>query len=168
MTQVMLPALHQAADTAHDAPIVMIGSIGGRVAGPVLGAYCAAKHGLAGMTGSLRADLAAFGITVVLIEPGAIATPIWRSHPELGDDVAHDRPELRARSAPQLDGARAMAKNGLTKGLAPDVAARVIADALTKTDPSPRQLVGPDAKIMAALIRLLPFRAIYRITAARR
>jgi NAD(P)-dependent dehydrogenase (short-subunit alcohol dehydrogenase family) len=77
VTQVMLPALRHSAETTGDARIIMIGSIGGRIAGPMLGAYSAAKHGLVGLSGSLRAELAPSKIKVMLIEPGAIATPIW-------------------------------------------------------------------------------------------
>jgi NAD(P)-dependent dehydrogenase (short-subunit alcohol dehydrogenase family) len=77
VTQVMLPALHRSADEIADARIIMIGSIGGRLSGPMLGGYGAAKHGLAGLSSSLRAELAPFKIKVLLIEPGAIATPIW-------------------------------------------------------------------------------------------
>ena len=77
VTQVMLPALRHSAEAVGDARIIMIGSIGGRIAGPMLGAYSAAKHGLAGLSGSLRAELVPSKIKVVLIEPGAIATPIW-------------------------------------------------------------------------------------------
>ena len=54
MTQVMLPALFAAAEQNGDARIVMIGSVGGRIAGPLLGAYSAAKHGLVGRPSSRR------------------------------------------------------------------------------------------------------------------
>jgi len=57
VTQVMLPALHRSAEET-DARIIMIGSIGGRLSGPMLGGYGAAKHGLVGLSSSLRAELA--------------------------------------------------------------------------------------------------------------
>jgi NAD(P)-dependent dehydrogenase (short-subunit alcohol dehydrogenase family) len=69
VTQVMLPALHRSAEAIDDARIIMIGSIGGRLSGPMLGGYGAAKHGLVGLSSSLRAELAPFKIKVVLIEP---------------------------------------------------------------------------------------------------
>ena len=46
----MLPALRRSAEADGDARIIMIGSIGGRIAGPMLGAYSAAKHGLVGLS----------------------------------------------------------------------------------------------------------------------
>src|SRR5439155_1196347 len=81
---------------------VMIGSIGGRIAGPILGAYQAAKHGLVGLTGALRAELVPAGIKVLLLEPGAIATPIWQRGLAAGDEIEAGRQEEFARYGPQL------------------------------------------------------------------
>jgi NAD(P)-dependent dehydrogenase (short-subunit alcohol dehydrogenase family) len=168
MTQVMLPALFAAAEQTGDARIVMIGSVGGRIAGPILGPYSAAKHGLVGLSGSLRAELAPSKIKVVLIEPGAIATPIWKRGATAGDALRDADPTAYARYAHQLEGAQAMSDRGSAKGLPPEVPARVIAAALTSPNPAPRQSVGRDAKIIGVAVRLLPYRLVYRLTAARR
>jgi NAD(P)-dependent dehydrogenase (short-subunit alcohol dehydrogenase family) len=168
MTQVMLPALFASAEQFGAARIVMIGSIGGRIAGPILGPYHASKHGLVGMTGTLRAELAPSKIKVMLIEPGAIATPIWQRGSAAGDRLAKEHPEANARYAQQLKGAAEMARRGATRGLPPDVPAKIIAEALTVARPKPRQTVGRDAKLVAAMVRLLPFRLLYRLTDARR
>lgn len=164
VTQAMLPALRQ----ERDARIVLIGSIGGRIAGPIIGAYQAAKHGLAGLAGSLRAELAPSGIRVILIEPGAIRTPIWdRSLAASEEVVAGLPPEGAERYERQIEAAEAMARNGAARGLPPERAAHVIVRALTARNPRPRQLVGRDAQVAAFLVRVLPHRVLYRLTAAR-
>ena len=56
--------------------IVNISSVGGKMGAPFLGAYAASKHGLEGMSESLRRELMLYGIEVVLIEPGYVNTPI--------------------------------------------------------------------------------------------
>lgn len=56
--------------------IVNISSVGGRMAPPFLGAYAASKHGLEGMSESLRRELMLYGIDVIVIEPGYVNTPI--------------------------------------------------------------------------------------------
>ncbi len=56
--------------------IVNISSVGGKIGGPFLGAYAASKHGLEGMSESLRRELMLYGIDVVLVEPGYTNTPI--------------------------------------------------------------------------------------------
>jgi NAD(P)-dependent dehydrogenase (short-subunit alcohol dehydrogenase family) len=166
VTQVMLPALLAQSARGGEARIVMIGSIGGRVARPVLGAYSAAKHGLVGMTGSLRAELAPAGIRVLLIEPGAIATPIWSRGSAAGEQVVAP-PETLQRYESMLAATREMARNGAARGLPPAAVAAVIRDALTERNPPPRQVVGRDAKAMAAMVRLLPNRLLYRLLRAR-
>ncbi len=169
VTQAMLPALRAAAERDGDARIVMMGSIGGRIAGPMLGPYHAAKFGLVGLTGALHAELAPSGIRVVLVEPGAIATPIWTRGIEAGDTVTDALPEeARRRYRAQIDAAVANARRSAVQGLPPVRVADVVARALTVPNPRPRQLVGRDATIAATLVRVLGHRAIARVTAARR
>ena len=56
--------------------IVNISSVGGKMAAPFLGAYAASKHGLEGMSESLRRELMFYGIDVIFIRPGYVNTPI--------------------------------------------------------------------------------------------
>jgi NAD(P)-dependent dehydrogenase (short-subunit alcohol dehydrogenase family) len=165
VTQAMLPALRQAGE---DARIVMVGSIGGRVAGPMLGAYHASKFGLAGLTDSLRAELAPDGIRVILVEPGAIATPIWTRGAAAADEVMAGFPPEARHYTGQIEAARENATKAAARGLPPERAARVIVRALTDRNPRPRQLVGRDALVAAAIARVLPYRVLYRMLAARR
>lgn len=168
MTQVMLPALFASAEQTGNARIVMVGSIGGRIAGPILGPYAAAKHGLVGLTGSLRAELAPSGVTVVLVEPGSIATPIWDRGRAAGDLVTAQHPERALRYADQIRRAGEMSRRGIERGLSPTVPAQVIRRALTAQRPKLRQTVGRDAAVIGTLVRLLPFPIVYRLTNARR
>ena len=168
VTQVMLPALHRSAEQIGDARIIMIGSIGGRLSGPILGGYGAAKHGLVGLSSSLRAELAPFNIKVLLIEPGAIATPIWDRGRAAGNELQSRDPEINARYADQIEASTKMAKRLAESGLDPSVPAKIILDALQNKNPPPRQVVGREAKVIAAMVRVLPFRTLYRLTAARR
>lgn len=168
VTQVMLPALHRSADEVGDARIIMIGSISGRLSGPMLGGYGAAKHGLAGLSSSLRAELAPFKIKVLLIEPGAIATPIWDRGRAAADHVQSQNPDISARYSDQIQAAAKMADRLAGSGLDASVAAKVILEALQDDNPPPRQVVGREAKVIAALARLLPYRVLYSLTARAR
>ena len=168
VTQVMLPALHRSAEQIGDARIIMIGSIGGRLSGPILGGYGAAKHGLVGLSSSLRAELAPFNIKVLLIEPGAIATPIWDRGRAAGDELQSRDSEINARYADQIEAATKMAKRLAESGPGPSVPAKIILDALHSKNPPPRQVVRREAKHMAAMVRVLPFRTLYRLIGARR
>lgn len=57
--------------------IVMISSVGGQNGAPFVGPYAASKFALEGYSQSLRRELMLYGVDVIVIGPGAIATPIW-------------------------------------------------------------------------------------------
>ena len=78
VTQAMAPLLG-ADRTRKGAPgrIVMISSVGGKNALPFAGPYAASKFALEGLSESLRRELMLFGIDVIVVAPGSVATPIW-------------------------------------------------------------------------------------------
>ncbi|MEM7159108.1 MAG: SDR family oxidoreductase [Myxococcota bacterium] len=57
--------------------IVNISSVAGRISAPFVGAYSASKHAVEALSDSLRRELMIYGVDVVVIQPGAIKTPIW-------------------------------------------------------------------------------------------
>jgi NAD(P)-dependent dehydrogenase (short-subunit alcohol dehydrogenase family) len=57
--------------------MVNMSSVLGRMVGPLLGPYSASKFALEAMSDALRRELAVYGVAVIVIEPGMIATPIW-------------------------------------------------------------------------------------------
>jgi NAD(P)-dependent dehydrogenase (short-subunit alcohol dehydrogenase family) len=73
----------------------------------------------------------------------------------------------RARYRHQMDVALANARRSEQRALPADRAVAVVLRSLTDRDPRPRRVVGRDAQVAAALVRLLPHRALYRLTAAR-
>ncbi|MFG1646162.1 SDR family NAD(P)-dependent oxidoreductase [Amycolatopsis sp. NPDC049252] len=164
VTRVMLPALR----VAETPRVVTVGSIGGRVAGPMIGPYHTSKFALVGLTDSLRAELAPEGIDVVLVEPGAVATAIWPRAREAAEEVRAALPEAGlVRYGAQLASAERSAARSARTGVPPRRAAQVVVRALTARRPAPRYLVGTDARV-AAVLASLPFRLRYRLTAAKR
>ena len=162
VVQAVLPALRRTRGR-----VVVVGSIGDRIATPMLGAYSASKFGLLGLTDSLRAELAPSGVRVVLIEPGVISTRIWSSGRLRGEELLAAAPPEAARLyQSQIDRIRADADRAERRGLPPSTVAGVIATAMTSGNPRPRYLVGRDAQV-AALVARLPDRLRYLLTAAK-
>jgi SDR family mycofactocin-dependent oxidoreductase len=62
---------------------VAVSSAGGTVGLPLLGAYCAAKHGVVGLVRSLAADLGPHGITANAVCPGSTETPMLKATADL-------------------------------------------------------------------------------------
>src|SRR5438477_8562922 len=78
VTQAFAPLLGADRErTGAPGRIVMISSVGGKNALPFVGPYAASKFALEGLSESLRRELMVFGIDVIVVAPGAVATPIW-------------------------------------------------------------------------------------------
>jgi len=150
--QALLPSIRQAKGR-----IINISSIGGRLAGPMLGPYHASKFAMEGLTDSLRQELAPWGIKVVSIEPGAIATPIWETSANTADRILTQMPaQAQNYYGKGMAGARAFAAQASKIGLPAERVAEVIERALTAAKPRTRYPVGTDAKIGTRFIAFLP------------
>ena len=160
VTQAFLPALRRARGR-----VVMVSSIGGRVALPLVGAYNASKFGLEGLSDSLRRELRQHGVDVILIEPGGVKTPIWNKAEKLADDMLEDvPPEAERLYGKMIAAVRAGTKQIATdSGSEPGEVAEAIAEALTASRPRTRYLVGSDAKMRARMARVLPDRVMDRL-----
>ena len=55
----------------------MISSTGGRRGFPFHGPYAASKFAVEGLSERLRREAMLYGIDVIIVAPGPIATPIW-------------------------------------------------------------------------------------------
>jgi len=70
LTQLLLPAMR----AKGAGKIINLSSMGGRIYTPLGAWYHATKHAVEGWSDCLRLELAPFGINVVVVEPGVIAT----------------------------------------------------------------------------------------------
>jgi len=155
VTQAMLPAVLNARGR-----IVNMSSISGRVALPLLGTYAASKFALEAMTDALRREIETHGVYVVSVEPGGIVTPIWDKGIARSERVLEDMPaEVRRRYERLFAAVRREADRRARDGLPPEAVAEVVGRALTARRPRTRYVVGRDARVRAALVRLLPDRA---------
>jgi 3-hydroxybutyrate dehydrogenase len=59
--------------------VINVGSVGSKVGLPLLTDYCAAKHGLIGLTRALALEIAPKGVTVNAICPGYVDTELARA-----------------------------------------------------------------------------------------
>jgi NAD(P)-dependent dehydrogenase (short-subunit alcohol dehydrogenase family) len=152
----MLPAIRTARGR-----VVMVSSMGGRVALPITGAYHAAKFGLEGMGDSLRQELAPWGIRVVLIEPGSIDTPIWSSGEDDAERIFENAsPRLRELYGATVERYRQVVRDTAERGIPADKVAARIEHALEARRPRSRYLIGLDAQVMARLKPFLPTPAL--------
>ncbi len=160
VTQAMLPLIRSARGR-----IAFVSSIGGRIAFPLTGAYHAAKFGVEAVGDVFRQELRRWGISVSVIEPGSIDTPIWESGERAADEIGGDlqaREELYGKAIATY---RKVTKKLAERGIEPDEVAEVIEHALSASRPRTRYLVGLDAKTQARIKPLIPTRIWDRIVA---
>ena len=134
--------------------IVMISSVGGKNANPFLGPYNASKFGLEGMSESLRRELMLFGIDVIVVGPGAVATPIWDKAEQV--DVTQYANTPYAESLGKVRDY--MISNG-KKGFPPEKLGEVVHTALTTAKPKTRYTVTPEP-LQNFLMLTLPKRTV--------
>ena len=122
------------------------------------------KWGLEAIGDAMRIELKPWGIDVVIVEPGAIATPFWQK----GQDTANELegkmdPEVRDLYGEQIEKVRGAARKSEAEGIPPERVAEVVAEALTADRPKTRYLVGRDAKLNARIRKIVPDRVFDRL-----
>jgi NAD(P)-dependent dehydrogenase (short-subunit alcohol dehydrogenase family) len=135
LTRLVLPTMRAQGGGA----IVQMSSVGGQVTAPGFGAYCATKFALEGLSETLRAEVEPFGIHVVIVEPGAFRTGLFRPGAAYFSD---EMPEYADTVGPT----RAYVRDGhLEQPGDPVKAAAAIITALDADEPPLRLVLGQDA-----------------------
>jgi len=147
VTRTALPLMRQ----GSGGRIVMVGSISGHVGIPALSPYCASKHALEGIAEALRLELAPFGISVSIVDPGAYRTPIW-----LKSMAAIAPPEPASPYAGLYDKIKPEFDKSASTMRDPERVADVIVQALTDKRPKLRYLPGWHERVMIGAKRFLP------------
>lgn len=138
---------------------VIVGSVGGRLASPLLAPYSASKHAIEALAEALRHELRDWGIATVVVEPGAVATPIWDKGRDQATRLERELPpEAIDRYRRFIEVVRRAIDQQEKAGVDPDKVAQVIERALVAPRPKARYLVGVDAHVQAALARFMPDR----------
>jgi NAD(P)-dependent dehydrogenase (short-subunit alcohol dehydrogenase family) len=154
VTQALLPLLRQARGR-----IVNMGSIAGRSTIPMMGPYSASKHALEALTDALRLELYPWGIEVSIVEPGAIATPIWDKSLKTSLDIEGEIPvEGKRLYDPAARRIRDAVGRAADRAIPAEAVVRAVLHALTAERPKTRYLIGGDAKVRALMLRWLPDR----------
>lgn len=122
--------------------IVNVSSVFGLIGVPGQGAYCAAKFAVRGFTETLRQEMHGSGVHIGCVHPGGIKTNIAKSARVVELPAGAESAEAIARRFEDV--ARTT----------PAQAAATIIRGIEKR--STRILIGPDARVISGLARLLP------------
>ncbi len=155
VSQQFLPLLR-----ASRGRIVNISSGIANVAPPYLGAYAAAQFAKEGLSDALRRELRPLGVSVSVIQPGVVFTPIWGKMRRSADEILAAAPAevvktYRERFIESLNMSAGLAQ--ASKTTTSDYA-HAVAAALAAKHPKTRYRVGVDSWGSALARRVVPDR----------
>lgn len=129
--------------------IMVIGSLAGKIAMPYMSPYACTKFALEGFCDSLRRELNPFGVKTILIEPSAVATPIWSK--ALKQDISFvDQKYMKSLSKFQEN----FIESG-NQGMDTEKASKIITDKLFIKKPKARYLISQN-NFITRILTLLP------------
>lgn len=141
VTKAFLPMLRKSRGR-----IVNTGSVFGITAFPGTSAYAASKFAVEAISEVLRVELRSFGISVSVLEPGAIATELWKKGTAQTEElIANANPDTYKLYAPLMQTARKIIET--QKYLPPEAVAECVYHAFTARKPKNHYAVGMDAKL---------------------
>ena len=157
MTKAVLPTMRK----QGSGKIINTSSIGGRMHMPVLASwYHASKFALEGWSDALRMELEPFGIDVVLLEPGGVAT-------EFVDVLS--KPMMEKANGTAYEELTRKVANGLIKAnnsknmSSTSVVSDAIVSIVHARKPKTRYVVGKNAKLILSMRRYLNDRTYDRV-----
>jgi NAD(P)-dependent dehydrogenase (short-subunit alcohol dehydrogenase family) len=158
VTRTFLPRMRE----RRSGRIVNVSSVVGRVTFPGMGVYSATKYALEALSDALRMELALFGVSVVLIEPGFVKTDISEgsTRQAAGFTVAVEGYEDLIRKSSEF-----VAEQVAENSIPPENVARLIADVALTSRPRARYVLPVSGKVLVSVLTRLPDRVADRIKA---
>jgi len=155
LTQLVIPIMR----AQQNGYIVNVSSVAGRIARPLSSVYDATKHAIEAISDSLRAELAPFGIRVIVIEPGFIKTEfsdVSRTESaQFGNDDGFYS-ELMKTASSKGERFRHLAKQ-------PELIAALVSSVVRNPNPRYRYAAPGFARLVLWLKRMLPERLFQKM-----
>ena len=147
VTRALFPVLRRARGL-----VVNIGSVSGVLVTPFAGAYCASKAAVHALSDALRMELAPFGIRVMEVQPGAIASSFAKN-------AGHEAEQLISEQSPWWplrEGIRARAKASQDNPTPAHEFAAALLKAVQQPKPPRLLRLGNGSRALPMMAGLLP------------
>ena len=148
MTRAFLPLMRE----QGRGRVVNVGSVGGRVTFPLMGAYNATKYAVESLSDALRNEVAQFGISVSIVEPGPIRTEFNERAMATIDRSRFDGSPYASVVA-RADEIQAKFES---QSAGPEVTTKAILHAALANRPRVRYVVPFSSKLLIAFAAILP------------
>ncbi len=154
VTQAALPLLRRTRGR-----VVFMSSVSGQIASPLVGPYASSKFALEALADSLRMELAPFGISVCVVQPGNVRTPIWQKGRSEKDEIAARMPAGAAQYyGPAIEALVRLTEHEERTGIEPGKVAQTVLTALRAANPRARYAVGNPPSWQRRIAASLPER----------
>jgi Short-chain dehydrogenases of various substrate specificities len=148
LTRALLPQMRE----RGSGRILNLSSVAGQMSMPFSGVYSATKFAVEALSDALRVEVAPFGIKVIVIEPGPVATEFGRVAEETFAAVVNPNGPYKAI----LDKAAELASSFHKMAWPVEKVVEPILRAMTDPHPSDRYTAFTGGKLALGLMRLLP------------
>ncbi len=157
-TQAFAPLLGAASGfSGQPGRIVNISSVAGKVVTPLAGAYGASKFAVEAVSDALRREFLIYGVDVILIEPGPVATAIWGKNEQV-DFSIYDNTVYAGAISKML-----VYLESVTASAIPlEKVGQLVLSVLTTPSPKVRYVITPSL-LQHYVTRYLPARIVDRI-----
>jgi NAD(P)-dependent dehydrogenase (short-subunit alcohol dehydrogenase family) len=142
--------------------IINITSMAGVRAAPFFGPYSASKHALEAISGSLRQELMLYGVDVIIIGPGAVATPIWNKAEQV-DISQYDNTDYKQSYKKMNDFMSVMGPQGIPV----EKVGELVHHTITTSKPKVRYAIAPNMLTDWIIPQNLPKRVLDNIIAGK-
>ncbi|MEN5199226.1 SDR family oxidoreductase [Pseudomonas wadenswilerensis] len=154
VTRALFPALRQ-----NKGLVVNIGSVSGVLVTPFAGAYCASKAAVHALSEALRLEVAPFGVRVMEVQPGAIAS-------QFASNAGREAEQLIEEHSPWWplrEGIRARARASQDKPTPAADFARGVLKAVQQPEPTALVRLGNGSRALPLLQAWLPQGLLQRV-----
>ena len=136
--------------------IINIGSVSGILTSPFAGAYCASKAAVHSLSEAYRMELAPFGINVVTVQPGAIASSFGDNAGAVTEDLIRQDSAYRSIES----AIRRRARASQERPTSAEEFARILCRHMNSATPPAVIRIGNGSWLLPLLARLLPTRLL--------
>ena len=136
--------------------IINIGSVSGILTSPFAGAYCASKAAVHSLSEAYRMELAPFGVGVMTVQPGAIASSFGDNASAVTEDLIREDSVYK----PIESAIRRRAQASQERPTAAEEFARILCRHMKSDHPPAVVRIGNGSRLLPLLARLLPDRLL--------
>ncbi len=148
LTRSLIPVMRQ----QGSGRIINISSVVGQISMPFSGIYSASKHAVEAVSDALRVEVAPFGINVILIEPGPVATEFFQVAKDKASELLSPESPYQIFAEKLEDMTTSMASTAWS----PERVSETILKAMTDSHPADRYTAFTGGKVALGLMRLTP------------